>query len=535
MKDSPARDIEDPRYIPHELLLTFTGPDILTQDDVRVERLHGMARMIVDGASIEHAREHAQLQEQLDALQPERSGGQSTAPGSGGQRPHLPMTRRLLLTPRRPSPNERDHVKVAVDRINSNLDGLRHGDVAIVSATPNWILSSSSLGGPHNGPATIAGPIAGKGVWAFSRAEVAGSWQHLGQSTGAENVAVAVLDTWPGQDRLDWAAANLDNELMTTIRTMVVNGEIKVIDPPAGAAPVPPRQTYAELDHGLFVTGIIHRIAPSARFKVFHILNEYGLGSTDRLLSALRSCVELAHEYKQVGTRLVVNMSLYLMIPPDDAPESLWDVWFAHHPEDNALAAQDRASLVDKLALAVEHYVDLLLDAGAVVVAAAGNDALAYGSAGHPDHLQPRMPADYDKVICVVATNREGKIAEYSNRADVPMKGNCIATWGGEGVVSASPDNRGTVVVPSNGDGVVGLFTRPGMVMNQENKTGWVYWSGTSFATPIVSGLAAVLLGNDPTLTPRAVMARLYAMAQPSAETDPALGCPYIKVRQRRE
>jgi hypothetical protein len=531
MKDSPARDIDDPRYIPHELLLTYTGPDILAQDDVRLERLHGMARMIVDGESIEHAREHARMQEQLDALQPGRSGIQATAQKGGGQRPHLPMTRRLLLTPRRPSPNERDHVKAAVDRINGNLDGLRHGDVAIVSAMPNWILSSS-VGGPHNGPATIAGPIARKGTWAFSRPEVAGSWQQLGQSTGGENVVVAVLDTWPGQESLDWAA-NLDNEVMKTIYRMVDDRRIEVIDPPAGAAPVPPRHTYAELDHGLFVTSIIHRIAPSACFKVFHILNEYGLGSTDRLLSALKSCVELAHDCKGQGKRLVVNMSLYLLIPPDDAPESLWDVWFAHHPEDSALAAQDRASLVDKLALGVEHYVDLLLDAGAVVIAAAGNDALAYASAGHPDHLQPRMPADYDKVVCVVAANREGKIAEYSNRADVPMKGNCIATWGGEGVVSASPDNRGTVVVPANDDGVVGLFTRRGTVMNEENTTGWVYWSGTSFAAPIISGLAAVLLGDDPLLTQRAVMARLYGMAQPSAETDPALGCPYIRVVQR--
>jgi subtilisin family serine protease len=227
-------------------------------------------------------------------------------------------------------------------------------------------------------------------------------------------------------------------------------------------------------------------------------------------------------------------MSLYLLIPPDDAPESLWDVWFAHHPEDSALAAQDRASLVDKLALGVEHYVDLLLDADAVVIAAAGNDALTYASAGHPDHLQPRMPADYDKVICVVAANREGKIAEYSNRADVPMKGNCIATWGGEGVVSAAPDYRGTVVVPADRDGVVGLFTRPRTAMNEENKSGWVYWSGTSFATPIISGLAAVLLGNDLSLTQRTVMGRLYDMAQPSAQTDPALGCPYIGVSQRQ-
>jgi subtilisin family serine protease len=188
--------------------------------------------------------------------------------------------------------------------------------------------------------------------------------------------------------------------------------------------------------------------------------------------------------------------------------------------------------LVDLLALAVEHYIDLLLDADAVVIAAAGNDALAYANAGHSDHLQPRIPADYDKVICVVAANREGKIAAYSNRADVPMKGNCIATWGGEGVVSTSPDDAGTVVVPSNRDGVVGLFTRRGTVMNEENTSGWVYWSGTSFATPIISGLAAVLLGNDPLLTQRTVMARLYDMAQPAAVTDPALGCPYIRVSQ---
>lgn len=282
-----------------------------------------------------------------------------------------------------------------------------------------------------------------------------------------------------------------------------------------------------------------------AELRLLHVLDANGIGSADRLLAALDQCLELA----QRGTRrVVVNLSLYLLIPPDDAPQDLWDVWFAGDPDYAARTRQENAGLLERLDEPFEQRIALLLDAGAVVVAAAGNDALVYGSAALPTHLQPRLPADYDSVLCVVAADQGGHITAYSNRADAPMTGNCVATLGGQGVMrsttagaaNTSTGEAGNVVV-SGTDGVVGLYTQPDVSVPNDNRSGWVYWSGTSFATPIVSGIAANVLARNelarqesltvPRLTPRGVMTRLLAMGVAS---DAALGCPYVPVKQQQ-
>jgi subtilisin family serine protease len=192
------------------------------------------------------------------------------------------------------------------------------------------------------------------------------------------------------------------------------------------------------------------------------------------------------------------------------------------------------------LVSAVETRILLLLDAGAVVVAAAGNDAFTYGYAP-----QPRIPADYEDVLCVAATDREGRRAGYSNHADIPLSGNCVATWGGQGV-----EWNGQAVVPIGPeprDGMVGVAVEPTIVTpygTVPNTTGWVYWSGTSFATPIISAIAANLLAENEyglraglthhRLTPRGVMARVLAMAGPTPDPAADPGAPYLKVSQQR-
>lgn len=568
-------DPEAPRYIPDELLLTFTsGAAMPNADDPRVIRLLHQAEAIAGIGKLDWADTEPRRRQLLDAKERaieskmrrleerERAGVENAliarqrwalgeerrrierqerdrdAPSDGQVRQsESPLLAQLPLTLRVPLPAQgrlvmgRDHVKVAVDRINSQLERLQDGGIAVSSAMPNWILSGAG-GHAISGPGTTPDP-APDGIWEFKVPD-AGMWQQ-GEEAPREPVIAAVLDTWPGRQSL--VDARGKNALMDRLS---VDGAIQEWECDELSPEVPPRFTYANADHGLFVSGIIASIAPKAEIHLLHVLDENGLGSTDRLLCALKECLMLA----QSGRCVVVNMSLYLLIPPDDAPLNIWDVWFKDDPNYHHRAPQQNAELLELLDEPVEQAVTLLLDAGAVVVAAAGNDALVFRK-----HVQPRIPADYDTALCVVATDRAGYLARYSNRADVPLTGNCVATWGGQGVVSGPH-----VVVPppppEPRDGVVGIYSQPTIVIGDgvavapgtENKTGWVYWSGTSFATPIISAIAANVLAKNeraheqdpavPRLTPRGVMKQVLDMAEPPP--DPSVGCPYLPVSQEQ-
>jgi len=101
---------------------------------------------------------------------------------------------------------------------------------------------------------------------------------------------------------------------------------------------------------------------------------------------------------------------------------------------------------------------------GAVVVAAAGNTG---------DHT-PQYPAAYPEVVTVGATDPAGAVSDFSS-------------WG-SWVDVAAPGVRITSTYLGNA---------------------YAVWSGTSFAAPIVSGIAALIRAKYPTWTPAEVTDRL--------------------------
>ncbi|MEY4617388.1 MAG: hypothetical protein RJB66_2348 [Pseudomonadota bacterium] len=114
---------------------------------------------------------------------------------------------------------------------------------------------------------------------------------------------------------------------------------------------------------------------------------------------------------------------------------------------------------------------------GIVFTAAAGNHS------GNNDE-SPSYPASYNvpNVISVAAVDNRGRLATFS----------CFG--------------RRTVHVAAPG---VNVFSSlPG---------GYASWSGTSMATPHVSGVVALLLSQDPTLTPEKVRERLIKTSKPLA------------------
>ncbi len=116
-------------------------------------------------------------------------------------------------------------------------------------------------------------------------------------------------------------------------------------------------------------------------------------------------------------------------------------------------------------------------DAGAIFIAAAGNDS-------NNNDTSPSYPASYaiDNIVAVAAIDNVGAIAGFSNFG------------------------KNTVHLGAPG-------------VNIYSSTGGKYdsWSGTSMATPHVSGVAALLWANEPQLTAAQIKQRLLATARPIA------------------
>jgi subtilisin family serine protease len=109
--------------------------------------------------------------------------------------------------------------------------------------------------------------------------------------------------------------------------------------------------------------------------------------------------------------------------------------------------------------------------AGGLLIAAAGN---GYGNNNDQNKMYP-CAYDLPGIICVAATDFNDELAGYSN-------------YGANSVDVAAPGSYVySSVINSYGD-------------NGQNEA-YAYFSGTSMATPVVSGVAALLWGYNPSLT----------------------------------
>lgn len=150
--------------------------------------------------------------------------------------------------------------------------------------------------------------------------------------------------------------------------------------------------------------------------------------------------------------------------------------WIATKGERPAVASM---SLGGRLAIAaMGEAVDSAVEAGVVVVVAGGNDN---------DDACGYSPAYIASAITVGSTTSEDARSSFSNY------GPCTQIWApGSDITSAS----------------------------HEDDTGSATMSGTSMACPHVSGAAALLLDEDPTLSSSEVLEKLYSMAEDGVITD---------------
>jgi len=229
--------------------------------------------------------------------------------------------------------------------------------------------------------------------------------------------------------------------------------------------------------HGTFVAGIVagngslKGIAPNANVLSVKIAGANGAADVSTVLAAIQWIVSFKNTY---GIK-VLNLSL-----GTDSPQSY---------------------LIDPLNYAVEKA----WNAGIVVVVAAGNRG--------PGPATITKPADDPWVITVGAMDDHGT---------VDASDDLLPAFTGRGPTLsdsyAKPDlvAPGAHIVSTRAPGSAVDTNFPNSIINNKYRKG----SGTSFAAPMVSGGAAVMLQRNPLWTPNRVKYAMTATAKPTTSTD---------------
>lgn len=220
-------------------------------------------------------------------------------------------------------------------------------------------------------------------------------------------------------------------------------------------------------DHGLYVAALAHAVAPDSNYRLVRVLGPDGLGDVGAILTVLQ---EIANSHP---SPTVLNLSFGIAY--------------------KNLDANDEAQIKT-----LNNVLESLDSQGDVVtVAAAGN----HSTLGNP--REPQLPAryaegwdgvvygepQYPTVLAVAASAYDRTPAFYTHRGSVAAPGGgdndpgCATAWvkGAESKPDCWNQARDFMVsMTARDDGAGGLEYSLG------------YWTGTSFATPLVTGMAAL-------------------------------------------
>ncbi|MBV1880566.1 MAG: S8 family serine peptidase [Pseudomonadales bacterium] len=236
--------------------------------------------------------------------------------------------------------------------------------------------------------------------------------------------------------------------------------------------------------HGTHVTGTVAAVfdnnvgvsgvAPNAKVLPLRVLGKCG-GFTSDIADAIRWAVgmPIAGVPNNINPVKVINLSLSSSEP----------------------------------AACSNTYRDAIEDAraaGAVVIVAAGNNEA---------NADSYSPGNCTGVITVAATNRIGEKAVYSNFGNAVD----IAAPGGE--QDFSSDSNGILSLANDGS-------------DQPGVDNYVYYQGTSMATPHVTGTVALLFGINNELTPDEVETTLKETARPFPGTCEGCGFGVVDAAQ---
>lgn len=396
-----------------------------------------------------------------------------------------------------------------IDRIDKALGG----EASLVRRDPNWLTghpyevegspyevegSPYEVEGSGGGTVQFASPDLFLSQWGF---ETIGLVQNGDKRTiTGRGVRVGIFDTSPFVGVSEGAETVKELSLQkapSPLRIKVFHPKLMALEP--SSLERAGRQVDVR-NHGYFVAGLVHAIAPDSEIQLIRVLENDNRGDLYTLMKAVFEFLKRNSKEERPKTGAVVNLSLGIRVAPGEAKFGL--------PTE---------------VLSLQYLMDAAHCLGTVVVAAAGNN-----SSRSSLPLSPNHPASLSGVIGVAASNNSNRRSCFSN-------GGKVAAPGGDGR-SKDTENGDRNCKPRGQDcselenctsAVVGPFIKPPYTDEKEN--GYVFWSGSSFSAPMVTGLAALVLqAGQGNLSPTLV-ARLIACGATLSE-DQYLGAGIIHI-----
>ena len=425
-----------------------------------------------------------------------------------------------------------------VVKISNSVTVTENGEELFVFAEPNYITNNPLTGSPSGGGSGIVGDPDGEpdvllngqikfsnqsAFWSMDTENSSinlfdpdGNWvpgqeDEMFKNSITSTVEVAVFDTVPSElnkgKNIDWAVTPFD---LCVWKPGVILGE-------------PDDINEGLEDHGLYAVGLAQGISPAAHYHLIEVLNANAEGDLFSLIRAMDLYTQQRwnDNEDQPLEDTVLNLSLGLAIQRGLSLDKAMDL------SEGALGGMvarlqnlsqtDYPYLVDLLdkfpIVSLQIVLGIYDQAGAVIVAASGND-------GKEDHIQP--PAAFSQVIGVASSNKSGVRSAFSNA------GNLAAPGGDE-----DPTNLESCLKNSSQDichqsDIVSLIYWSGV----ESDLSYAYWRGTSFSTPIVSGLVALVMDATSNLLAEDIRNIVYCSTDTDHEVDPSLGAGVIDVQK---
>jgi subtilisin family serine protease len=381
----------------------------------------------------------------------------------------------------------------------------REAREACVFSGPNWLIGYpySAAGSPYSAagsPYSAAGsPFASPGTavrpedfwtqWSLERIGLIQNGMRTIRQCG-QGVRVGVFDTSPFAAAGRPVPSGWGHPPLLTVVHPEVFGQFPVPPPPAIDGVEPPDLS----GHGLSVAGLVYAVAPRSDIYLYRVLDKHAQGNLFVLCHALLDFLRGAVSNPDAPNGAIINLSLGLPLPPNWR-HLVGTVWV----------------FALEVVLALAHCL------GVTVVASAGNESTRAGPAAPAE-----FPASLSHVVGVMACNHGDDRSCFSN------KGNLTAPGGdgydcGNGCEPESENTDCSCPWSKVSDAERWKYGVIGPVFpSSEFPFGFARWLGTSFAAPLVSGLAALVLDKGAgNLTPHQVWITLRDNARAAAGASP--------------